>query len=96
MSIVSVKGFPTQTELELQEWIRTQEAKFGEISRIGNEDGFTMGSFYRFDKAHPRPSIKAKFEKLPETAPARQGELCRGKAYIQNALVHIVVYRPAA
>ncbi len=96
MSIVSVKGLPGHNENELQEWIRTQEAALGEIARIGNEDGFTLGSFYRFDPAHPRPAIKAKIEKLPADAPKHEGELARGEVYIDDALAHIVVYRPAA
>ena len=96
MSIVSVKALPSYNENQVLEWIRTQEAALGEIARIGNEDGHTLGSFYRFDQAHKRPTIKAKIEKLPADAPKHEGELARGKVYIEGALVHIVVYRPAA
>ena len=96
MSIISVKGDPTYTEAQVLQWVQTGEATYGEIARIGNEDGFTLASFYRRDPAHKRPTIEAKLEKLPADAPKRQGELARGKVYIERALVHVVVYRPAA
>lgn len=97
MSIISVKADdPPHTEAELLEWIRTQEATFGEIARIGNEDGFTLGSFHRHDPAHPRPTIRAGMDRLPADAPAHDRELCRGDVYIDGDLDHVVVYRPAA
>lgn len=96
MTIVSEKGLPDQTEEQVQDWVRTGEATYGEISRIGNEDGFTMGSFHYLDAAHPRPEIEAKVEKLPEDAPEHDGELCRGEVYIEGELEHVIVYRPSA
>lgn len=96
MSIISVKGESDLGEEELLVWIRTQEATYGELSRIGNEDGFTLGSFYRFDPDHPRPEIEADMEKLPENAPQHEGELARGEVYVSGELVHVVVYRPSA
>lgn len=96
MSIVSEKGSPGYSDSELQDWVRTQEAAYGEISRIGNEDGFTLGSFYYQDSAHPRPEIEAAVVKLPADAPPHAGELCRGTAYVGNVLTHVVVYRPTA
>lgn len=96
MSIISVKGDPAQSEADLLGWIQTQEATYGEISRIGNEDGFTLGSFYRRDPAHPRPTIEAGMDRVPADAPAHDGELCRGRVYIDGELDHVVVYRPAA
>lgn len=95
MSIVSVQANPAYTESQLQNWIRTQEAMYGEIARIGNEDSFTVGSFYRFDPAHPRPEIEAKMEIAEVDADEVEGELARGEVYIQNQLRHVIVSRPA-
>ena len=94
MSIISKQAAPDYTEEQVRDWIRTQEATYGEIARIGNEDGFTVGSFYRFDPAHPRPEIEAELEQAPATAEPRDGELCRGEVYIGNTLQHVIVYRP--
>ena len=96
MSIVSVKADAAYTEEELKEWIRTQEATFGEIARIGIEDAQTCGSFHRFDPAHPRPTVEADFKRLPSDAPDQDGELCRGVVLIEEEEDHIVVFRPDA
>ena len=96
MSIVSSTAEATLTEAELLDWVRTQEATYGEISRIGNEDGLTAGSFYRFDPAHPRPEIEAGMELLEDLeAEEHEGELCRGEVYIEEELQNVVVFRPA-
>jgi hypothetical protein len=96
MSIISVKAEPDQSKAELLAWIQTQEATYGEIARIGNEDGFTLGSFHRFDPDHPRPGIEAGMKRLPKDAPKHDGELCRGTVYISGELDPVVVFRPAA
>lgn len=75
-------------------WIRTQEAAYGEIARIGNQDDLTLGSFHYLDPAHPRPEIEAGLEVLPQDAPEHDGELCRGEVYIEGDLTHVVVFRP--
>jgi hypothetical protein len=94
MSIISAKGDPAYTEAQVLQWVQTGEATYGEIARIGNEDGFTLASFYRRDPAHPRPTVEAKLEKAAVDAPAHAKELCRGKVYIKNKLEHVVVFRP--
>jgi hypothetical protein len=94
MSIISRQAVPAYTEEQVRDWIRTQEATYGEIARIGNEDQFTVASFYRFDPAHPRPEVEAELERSPADSEPRDGELCRGEVYIENALQHVIVYRP--
>lgn len=94
MSIVSEQAPATYSEAELLEWIRTQEAAYGEIARIGNQDDLTLGSFHYLDPAHPRPEIEAGLEVLPQDAPEHDGELCRGEVYIEGDLTHVVVFRP--
>lgn len=96
MSIISKQANPAYSEDQLRDWIRTQEATFGEIARIGNEDAFTLGSFYRFDPAHPRPTVEADLVQAPADAPEHDGELCRGEVYIQHDLTDVIVFRPAA
>jgi hypothetical protein len=96
MSIISVLADPAYTLDQLTDWVRTQEATYGEIGRIGNDGTKTAGSFYRFDPAHPRPTIEADLNAIADGAAAVTGELCRGIVFIGNSLTHVAVIRPAA
>jgi hypothetical protein len=95
MSTASVQGNPAYSREELEQWVQTGEADLGEIARIGKEGNYTLASFYRFDPAHPRPTIEAKVVEAPEDAPNHEGELCRGIVFLRNQPEHVIVYRPS-
>ncbi len=97
MSIISVTADePPYDQVKLRDWVRTQEATYGEIERIGNDGIRTVGSFYRFDPAHPRPEIEADLQPIAQGAAPAAGELCRGTVFIGNNPTLVAVIRPAA
>ena len=82
---------------ELRQWVRTNEAAWGPIFKIGNDGEKTAASFHWNEPEHPKPSVKAKIKlSLSGNAPAGTTKLCDGWPFLSGTLQHVVVYREEA
>ena len=81
---------------QLTEWVRTQEAAWGPILRIGNVDETTAGAFDWDNPDNPKPDVEAEIVEADADADEHEGELCRGEVYIETELKNVIVFRPEA
>lgn len=82
------------TLTQVRDWVRTMEAAWGPILKIGNDGEKTGGVFDWNNPQNPKPTVAAEMQQTNNgDAPAGKTKLCDGKPFISGQEVWVVVYR---
>jgi len=85
---------PAKSLNDVRDWVRTMEAAWGPILKIGNDGTTTGGTFDWNNPQNPKPTVPAELaETSTGNAPDGKKKLCDGKPLISAKEVRVVVFR---